>query len=115
MAVNGVTEIAYNPAIARQARDVAEAAPRDVPRAQLPDKIDLPNQRADRPDPDVRSKPRFEPDKLVMKPSAVPLEERLSQVMSLEDVQRLLLLRSPCARENSATLERTGKIFDMRS
>ncbi|MCR9142753.1 MAG: hypothetical protein NXI24_10915 [bacterium] len=36
-----------------------------------------------------------ERQKLVLRPSAVPVEKRLEQVMSLEDVQRLLLVRSP--------------------
>ncbi|MEQ9363106.1 MAG: hypothetical protein RIF32_02630 [Leptospirales bacterium] len=56
--------------------------------------------------------------KLVLRPSAVPVEKRLEQVMSLEDVQRLLLVRSPVPdapglhrQSNSAP----GQLLDFRS
>lgn len=45
-----------------------------------------------------QEKPRLDLEqvqKMVLRPSEVPLEERLSQVISLEDIQRLLLLRGP--------------------
>ncbi|MBX7057769.1 MAG: hypothetical protein K1X75_06850 [Leptospirales bacterium] len=52
----------------------------------------------DAPRPDAAPQnqaPAVDPRKLVLQPRQMPLEERLKMVMSLEDVQRLLLLRSP--------------------
>lgn len=46
---------------------------------------------------------RINPEDLVLKPSEVPLEVRLKQVVSLETIQTLLLLRSPYEDTSKAT------------
>ena len=40
-------------------------------------------------------KPRVDYQELVLKLQEVPLKERMEQVISLEDVQRLLLMKAP--------------------
>ncbi len=54
---------------------------------------------ADAPLPEQKPLDRTETEvdrrKLVLQPPEVPVAERLEQVMSLEEVQQLLLLRSP--------------------
>ena len=60
-----------------------------------------------------------ERQKLVLRPSEVPLEERMELVMSLEDVQSLLLLRDPMPEAPGLTDARqqntTGRFLDLRS
>lgn len=58
-------------------------------------------------------------ERQVLSPSAVPVEDRLEQVMSLEDVQRLLLLRDPMPSapglSRSFSGSETGQLLDLRS
>lgn len=55
-----------------------------------------------------------EREKLVLRPSAVSVEDRLSQVMSLEDVQRLLLVRSPMP-DAPGLNRQPGQLLDSRA
>ncbi len=49
--------------------------------------------------------------KMVLRPGEVPLEERLSQVISLEDIQRILLVRAPVQMDRSSR----GHLVDRRA
>ncbi len=53
-------------------------------------------------------------ERQVLRPSAVPVEDRLEQVMSLEDVQRLLLLRNPMPNSPGLSGAETGQLLDFR-
>lgn len=59
-----------------------------------------------------------ERQRLVLRPSQVSVEDRLDQVMSLEDVQRLLLVRSPFPEApglNRQSDPAPGQLLDFRS
>lgn len=53
--------------------------------------------------------------KLVLRPSEVSLEDRLELVMSLEDVQRLLLVRNPMPEAPGLNRSPTGQLLDFHS
>jgi hypothetical protein len=70
--------------------------------------------------PETQGPSAEERQKMVLRPGPVSLEDRLELVMSLEDVQRLLLLRSalPASQDQGArTVDSsgTGQLLDLRS
>ena len=118
MAVNGVTERALSPPPPVVALNVGattqgpvrigrEAEPRVEP-TPAPARTETPTRVAE------DKKRRIDPEKLVLRPSEVSVEDRLKLVMSLEDVQRLLLMRSPYG-DLMANQAPTGSNFDSRS
>lgn len=107
MAVNGVT---YNPqaAIPRmsagsdfvrpdQTRDLEASLPGRAAQdaAALQNEQRAAELRASMRREEQEEALQVDPQKMVLRPSEVPLEDRLKLVMSLEEVQRLLLIRSP--------------------
>ncbi len=120
MTVNGV---AHNPsafdsrAPSEAVQDIrrilarAQGAGADAPRS--PDAVEAERSRREQQTP-----LKVNPQDLVLKPSEVKFEDRQKLVMSLEDVQRLLLLRSPLPdRPSIQSLfdSPSGNLVDLRS
>lgn len=120
MTVNGVSHT--SPALdsrapAEAVQDIrriltrAQGAGADAPRS--PDAVEAERARRERATP-----LKVNPQDLVLKPSEVKFEDRQKLVMSLEDVQRLLLLRSPLPERPSVQSlfeSPSGNLVDLRS
>ena len=92
MEVNGSTQTLHSPRAnpSTEVLNTLAARVQEVPKDLRAEETDNTQKRVE------QAKPKFnleEVQKMILRPSEVPLEERMSQVISLEDIQRLLLLR----------------------
>ncbi len=129
MAVNGITNISHTPPAHLQAGGRAtEAAPAQEQQRADTREIDLevgllrrnasatervaetPPEQGAEAIAERQGLSLEERQKLVLRPSEVPLEERLELVMSLEDLQMLLPVRGAAPSD-----QESGRLFDARS
>lgn len=104
MQVNGSTQTLSSPGVEKN-KEIFETLSRIQDKQLIPGAGKKEAEGvADQPAKPELKKPTInleEIQKMVLRPSEVPLEERLSQVVSLEDIQRLLLLRLPAHGDQS--------------
>ena len=110
MEVNGSTQTLHSPRMDLNG-DVFQALAR-AREAQNEQRVGQNQEETPRP-VERQTPPLEELQEMVLSPSEVPLEERMQQVISLEDIQRLLLLRAASGTGDSSGL--TGNLVDRRA
>jgi len=113
MDVNGITNIAHNialtePEIGPEKREIVGIQSMDTEMSRANEILKKIS------DPVERKKQIADLEKLVLHPSEVTLKERLDQVISLEEIKQLLMVRTP-PRLQGYGPHNTGRFVDVKS
>ncbi len=113
MEVNGVTYPGLNPSLNMLAgRDIGGPVAENSPNARAVERAEQEAVRLKATEPNQR-KEAVDLEKLVPQPREVSFEERMEQVISLEDIQRILLVRSPFSMKEMG--ENPGGMLDFKT